>query len=495
MLSINTNVASLNATRALYASSGTLDKVFRRLSSGLRINSAADDAAGLQISNRFTSEINGNNTAIKNANDGISVTNVADGAMGQAVDIMQRMRTLAIQARDGVHTADDRTALNQEFQQLRQEIDRIADTTTFAGQKLLNGTFDKQFQIGAYAGQTIGISDMNVQTENLGETSWNARAPSAVNSFGAYDSSLLQFSSNPLTLNGVTIDTNFSHVEDFVSYINGLSYPDNNAKVTASLSSDPFTIQSSIDLSQLPAYIDIDGTTVDLSTGINLTGWDPSQPTAKNSALMSTVIGRINAATGSNISVSGTASTDPTNNQITLRSSDGSSVDIGDGTPGVATSSTLSVSSLLNDWSPSCYFGAIELTSSSNKFSNIDMQGTLATALGFLESDKQKNTIDNIDILSFDNAGTAESTLDTALRQVGTQRSAIGAKANALDSITRNLANGAENLSAARSRIRDADFAKETAEMTKTQIFQQSAISVLSQANARPQAVLQLLNG
>lgn len=210
---------------------------------------------------------------------------------------------------------------------------------------------------------------------------------------------------------------------------------------------------------------------------------------------MSTVIGRINAATGSNISVSGTASTDPTNNQITLRSSDGSSVDIGDGTPGVATSSTLSVSSLLNDWSPSCYFGAIELTSSSNKFSNIDMQGTLATALGFLESDKQKNTIDNIDILSFDNAGTAESTLDTALRQVGTQRSAIGAKANALDSITRNLANGAENLSAARSRIRDADFAKETAEMTKTQIFQQSAISVLSQANARPQAVLQLLNG
>lgn len=264
MLSINTNVASLNATRALYASSGTLDKVFRRLSSGLRINSAADDAAGLQISNRFTSEINGNNTAIKNANDGISVTNVADSAMGQAVDIMQRMRTLAIQARDGVHTADDRTALNQEFQQLRQEIDRIADTTTFAGQKLLNGTFDKQFQIGAYAGQTIGISDMNVQTENLGETSWNARAPSAVNSFGAYDSSLLQFSSNPLTLNGVTIDTNFSHVEDFVSYINGLSYPDNNAKVTASLSSDPFTIQSSIDLSQLPAYIDIDGTTVDL---------------------------------------------------------------------------------------------------------------------------------------------------------------------------------------------------------------------------------------
>ncbi len=220
MLSVSSNIASLNARRAMYSSSGTLDKLFKHLSSGLRINSAADDAAGLQISNRLTSEINGNNTAFRNANDAISVTNVADGAMDESVNIMQRMRTLAIQARDGVNTADDRVALNQEFQQMRQEMDRIANSTTFAGQKLLDGTFDKQFQVGAYAGQTIGISDMNVQTENLGETAWNARAPALVNSFGAYDSSLLQFSSNPLTLNGTIIDTNFSHAEDFISYIN-----------------------------------------------------------------------------------------------------------------------------------------------------------------------------------------------------------------------------------------------------------------------------------
>lgn len=121
------------------------------------------------------------------------------------------------------------------------------------------------------------------------------------------------------------------------------------------------------------------------------------------------------------------------------------------------------------------------------------MQGNLVSSLGFVESDKQKNTVDNIDILTFDNAGTAVSTLDTALKQVSTQRSAIGAKANALDSITRNLSNGSENMSAARSRIKDADFAKETAEMTRLQILQQASSSVLSQANARPQSALQLL--
>lgn len=493
MLSVSSNIASLNARRAMYSSSGTLDKLFKHLSSGLRINSAADDAAGLQISNRLTSEINGNNTAFRNANDAISVTNVADGAMDESVNIMQRMRTLAIQARDGVNTADDRVALNQEFQQMRQEMDRIANSTTFAGQKLLDGTFDKQFQVGAYAGQTIGISDMNVQTENLGETAWNARAPALVNSFGAYDSSLLQFSSNPLTLNGTIIDTNFSHAEDFISYINDLSYPDNNAKVTASLSTDPFTIKSPIDLSQLPGYVDINGYTVDLYTNIDLTGWNPSNPTPENAGLMSQVISRINSYVGGNFYVTGTVTDDPSKNKITLTSFDGASIDLSDGAISPPLIGTTSLNSLFSNWTPSSYFGAINLSSSSDKYSNIDMQGNLVSSLGFVESDKQKNTVDNIDILTFDNAGTAVSTLDTALKQVSTQRSAIGAKANALDSITRNLSNGSENMSAARSRIKDADFAKETAEMTRLQILQQASSSVLSQANARPQSALQLL--
>ncbi len=294
-------------------------------------------------------------------------------------------------------------------------------------------------------------------------------------------------------MNGTIIDTNFSHAEDFISYINDLSYPDNNAKVTASLSTDPFTIKSPIDLSQLPGYVDINGYTVDLYTNIDLTGWNPSNPTPENAGLMSQVISRINSYVGGNFYVTGTVTDDPSKNKITLTSFDGASIDLSDGAISPPLIGTTSLNSLFSNWTPSSYFGAINLSSSSDKYSNIDMQGNLVSSLGFVESDKQKNTVDNIDILTFDNAGTAVSTLDTALKQVSTQRSAIGAKANALDSITRNLSNGSETMSAARSRIKDADFAKETAEMTRLQILQQASSSVLSQANARPQSALQLL--
>ena len=497
MLSVSSNIASLNARRTMYSSSGSLDKIFKRLSSGLRINSAADDAAGLQISNRLTSEINGNNTAIRNANDAISVTNIADGAMDESVNIMQRMRTLAIQARDGINTADDRIALNQEFQQMRQEMDRIASSTTFAGQKLLDGTFDKQFQVGAYAGQTIGISDMNVQTDNLGETVWSSRNPTFNSAVGGYCTTDLQFASQPLTINGATFDKDYSSLSDFIADINKQAYPGNNAQVTATEGSSTFSIHSKIDLNKLPAFIDINGTTVDLSTGIDKTGWDPVNPTVKNSLLMQEVVDRINYATGyiygGNLMAIGSNSTNPSANTLTLRSNDGSEIQLADGTPSSSTSSSTDLVGLLPKWKQAGYFGSVDLKTSSNMFSNIDISGSNKNAIGFYDADIQKNTVDTLDVLTFDNAATAISTLDTALRQVGTQRSGIGAKANALDSITRNLSNCSENMSAARSRIKDADFAKETAEMTRLQILQQASSSVLSQANARPQSALQLL--
>ena len=160
-LSIATNISALNASRHLGQSSNILDSVYRRLSSGLRINSAADDAAGLQISNRLTSEVNGINTAIRNANDGISVINIADGALDESVNLMQRMRTLALQSGSGANTAEDRVALNAEFKQLQLEMDRIATGTRFAGQGLLAGSYEGIFLVGAYAGQNTVITDLN----------------------------------------------------------------------------------------------------------------------------------------------------------------------------------------------------------------------------------------------------------------------------------------------------------------------------------------------
>ncbi len=155
---VNTNVSSINAQRNLRNSNINLDTAYQRLSSGLRINSAKDDAAGLQISNRLTSQINGLNQGNRNANDGISLAQTAEGAMEEITGMLQRMRTLAQQSANGSNNTDDRTALQQEVNQLSTEIDRIAGDTTFGGTKLLDGSFNGTFQVGADANQTISFS-------------------------------------------------------------------------------------------------------------------------------------------------------------------------------------------------------------------------------------------------------------------------------------------------------------------------------------------------
>ncbi|MGB2063649.1 flagellin [Marinomonas gallaica] len=157
-LYVNTNVSSLNAQNQMMKSGNTLDTAYQRLSSGLRINSAADDAAGLQISNRLTSQVNGLNQAVRNANDGISLAQTAEGALDETTNMLQRMRTLAIQSANGSNTDKDRVALQQEMGQLSEEINRVASTTTFGGQNLLDGTYTGQFQVGADSNQTISFS-------------------------------------------------------------------------------------------------------------------------------------------------------------------------------------------------------------------------------------------------------------------------------------------------------------------------------------------------
>jgi len=170
MLTVNTNIASLNAQRNLTDSQGTLNTSLQRLSSGLRINSAQDDAAGLAISNRMTSQINGLNQAARNANDGISLAQTAEGALDEVTNMLQRMRELAVQSVNGTNSTSDRSSLDDEFNELVSEIERIADTTTFNGQYVLNGTMaDTAFQVGANQGETITVSiNSDMQTAALG---------------------------------------------------------------------------------------------------------------------------------------------------------------------------------------------------------------------------------------------------------------------------------------------------------------------------------------
>lgn len=270
-LFVNTNVSSLNAQRQVFNVSNSLSTSFERLSSGFRINSAADDAAGLQISERMTSQIQGLDQAARNANDAISVVQTAEGALDETTTALQRIRTLAIQAQNGVNTAEDRSALSSEITALKAEIDRIADTTQFAGKNLLDGTFAADFLVGANAGQSVNV-----------------------------------------------------------------------------------TIGADYD-----------------STALTVTG-----------------------------------------------------------------------------------------------------------------------TVDNDT-----NAGTLLGQVDAALSTIGTQRADLGALQNRFQSTIRNLSNISENVSAARSRIQDTDFATETANLTRNQIMQQASTTVLAQANQRPQAALSLLGG
>ena len=285
---INTNVSSLNAQRNMTNSTKSLDTSYTRLASGLRINSAKDDAAGLQISNRLTSQINGLDQGNRNANDGISLAQTAEGAMDEVTGMLQRIRTLAQQSANGSNSAKDRQALQKEVDQLGAEINRISSATTFAGTKLLDGSFGGTFQVGADANQTIGFS---------------------------------------LTQSG----------------------------------------------------------------GFTISG----------------IAAAVTAGTADSIFVSGSA-------------------------------------------------GAIDIST----------QSTAQDVLG---------------------------AVDSMLEVVDSKRAELGAVQNRLDSTVRNQSSVSENLSAARSRIRDADFATETANMTKQNILQQAASSILAQANQRPQAALSLL--
>lgn len=315
---INTNVSSLNAQRNLMNSSKSLDTSYTRLASGLRINSAKDDAAGLQISNRLTSQINGLDQGNRNANDGISLAQTAEGAMDEVTSMLQRIRTLAQQSANGSNSDDDRKALQKEVNQLGAEIDRISKDTTFAGTKLLDGKYTGTFQVGADANQTIGF---DMTTAGASKTDISA--------------------------------TGFS--------IAGI------AAAAGQVGTGVFT-----DADSNPATPDVE-TMVDVNT--IFTSGDP----------------------------------------------------------------------------------------------------------------------DGIDISDAAKAQKVLSAADAMISVVDDKRAELGAVQNRLDSTIRNQSNISENVSAARSRIRDADFATETANMTKQNILQQAASSILAQANQRPQSALSLL--
>ncbi|TQN03635.1 flagellin [Acidovorax temperans] len=381
MAVINTNVQSLNAQRNLSASQSQLSTSMQRLSSGLRINSAKDDAAGLAISERMSTQIRGLNQAARNANDGVSLAQTAEGALGTIGNNLQRIRELAVQSRNATNSSDDRAALQKEVSQLKGEIGRVANQTAFNGTKLLDGSFTSQaFQVGANQGQTINIAAIaNANIDQLG--TWTT--PSSAAMTGAAASAFTAVTAGDIKINGINIG----------AVAAGGAAPAQGANVAAAINA------------------------MSVETGVTAT--------ADSGGLVT-----LTSANAFTLALSGTATT---------------------ATTGLTA-------------------GSATVT-----------PGTAQT--GFL----------NLDISTTAGADNAILAMDAALKAVNSSRADLGAVQNRFSSVVENLATTTENLSASRSRIMDADFAAETANLSRAQILQQAGTAMVAQANQLPQGVLSLL--
>lgn len=472
-LYVNTNVSSLNAQRQLMGSGNSLDQAFQRLSSGFRINSAADDAAGLQISNRLSSQVNGLNQGNRNANDGISVAQTAEGAMDESTNILQRMRTLAIQSANDSNSSDDRAALQKEVSNLQLELTRISETSTFGGQKLLNGDFaGKAFQVGADANQTINITIGDISANSIGSNRVDAAGSLVGGSTqGTAGPDNDYFVTDTLTDTGDSVniagkDGDFDldlaagqSVTDLATQVNdaniGVSAKTTVSTTLSNLSSgDQGTLSIGDETFTLSEY---NGSSKELANAIGKAGF---QASVNESGEI-----EISAENVDGIKVTG--------------QQDGTTLSLG-GTVPDATAGDVVVNSKL------------ELESSDSFSITDETTGTSAGEIfGSLSSTLE--SVGGVNISSADGAQSAISVIDAAIGQIDSERADLGAVQNRFQATIRNQSNIAENLEGAKSRIKDADFAAETAKLTQSQILQQASQTILAQANQRPQAALSLL--
>ena len=493
-LSINTNVASLNAQRNLGATQNSLAKSMERLSSGLRINSAQDDAAGLAISNRMTSQIRGLDQAVRNANDGISLAQTAEGAMQESTNLLQRMRELSVQSANASNSSADRSALNAEVNQLKNEMNRIANTTTFNGLNILDGSFNEQkFQVGANANETITVDINSMRAGSLGRhanNSTNTTANQGTGSTTAATATLpanntiasqtLTISGNRGSNTGITV-AGGATAEAIATSINDVS-AGTGVEATAITTATLAGLSAS---GTVTLTLDSAGTAATVSAAV----------TSGDLENLSKVINDNSGTTGITSTVSGgtiilTQSEGKNINIANFDHSAGGTIDI-QGADG-ATATTLTHGG--ND--STVVAGTIELTSSETFFASstvADAAGSIFNVAAATNVSSTGEMVSSIDITTMDGSQKAIDIIDKALGKIDEQRGDLGAIQNRFESTISNLKNISENISAARSRILDADIAQETSNMTKQNILQQAGVSILSQANQAPQLALALL--
>ena len=482
---INTNISSLTAQRNVTKSQSDLSTAISRLSSGLRINSAKDDSAGLAISERFTAQIRGINQAARNANDAISLTQTAEGALGSVGGNLQRIRELAVQAANATNSASDRAALQGEVNQLVSEVQRVGSQTEFNGIKLLDGSFAAQnFQVGANEGQTIAVSSIaDARTSSLGSNTLKAQ--------GTLTGSVVTGSA---TVNGVTAAvaaTGFT-----VSTAGGGT----TSAITYAANAGADAIAAAI--TTAGANIGVSATASNSTTLASLTAAGTVSFTLNGSSVsavvndqndLSGLVSAINGvATTTGITANFTSTT--SKGSITLTTTDGRNIGLGAFANSTAGNDSITFGgSVLTEAGTIAAIktGTVDITSSKGALSTANASAQVFAAAG--TNNGSFASLAAVDISTAAGATSALSVLDAALAQVNSSRADLGSYQNRFSSTVSNLQSNGENLSAARSRIQDADFAAETASLSRAQVLQQAGNAMIAQANQLPQQVLALL--
>ena len=500
---INTNVASLNAQRNLNRSQSSLQTALQRLSSGLRINSAKDDAAGLAISNRMTAQIRGMNQAVRNANDAISLAQTGEAALGEITNMLQRMRELAVQSRNATNTADDRKSLDAEFQQLKAEIDRIAKTTSFNGRKVLDGSLGSSvFQVGANVGETIAVNVSSSMRTNAigGYAKVEYNLTDYLDGTAAEGAAYKLDVDGDLIINGVNIEaaaaaTDGTGQSSAYAIARKINEKTATTGVTATAQENSLTVTAATIANGLSFTDTNDNDTLTYTLTIN--GRQILTQNEGDTALTAQQL--VDSINGEKANT-GVTATLQANGDVVLTAVDGRNIEITESLGG-STENTDQVVGYLGNTATGANTSIYDVNKSSivltaNKNITVD-EGSGQTILDGVTAGTPVTTytanLDASDILTEANSDLAIYRIDQALTDVDTLRGTFGAIQSRFESTISALQATSENVAAARSRIRDADFAQETANLTRAQILQQAGVAMLAQANVLPQNVLALL--
>lgn len=496
MTIINTNMFSLNAQGKISGAEGNLATAMERLSSGLRINSARDDAAGLAISDRMTSQVRGLTQAVRNANDGVSLAQTAEGALQESGNIMQRMRELAVQAANETNSASDRVNIQKEVAQLQTELNRIANTTTFNSKNLLDGSFtNAKFHVGFEAGQTINVNIGDARGTSIGTNYASTGLGTATQ---ATKTAVNGVAASTLDIDGslgsatVTVGAGDS-ARDIAESVNNEA---DNTGVRASAAT-----YAMLDIAGAGAIaFDLEGQNEDDAVRVAATISDANDLTD-----LARAINDVTGKTGISASLS------DDKGQILLENSEGYDISlanagaigltlagveaVGDRAVGEDAFAAGSLSGTAVTVAASTGKATVAGTvtfDSAKSFSYTASDASLAAAAATANVSTLLD-VGSVDVSTREGANAALNVLDGGLAFVSDIRADLGAIMNRFESTMNNLSNVVENTTAARSRITDADFATETAALSRAQVLQQASMAMLAQANQQPQQVLSLL--